>query len=261
MRRCGLAIVLACCGPSLRAIGPDVRRDEPGCKRDHNLIDVGAIEDAPLAVVYEHAMFFSSDLPAVVLWPDGTLAFSVRREWFVAQLGADEATRIAADAAASLGSAPRHAEIDRDETDQPVVELVVRDGSGWRVSGVRGLRRGDRGDGVAAAYRELLARAHGSTARYTPDAIAIEYAPVADYTGELAWPADITPPADPTVEGELVVAAAVEPALRALELEAQRSGRAIVVAGQHLRFHLRRRFRGQDAIERVLECARDRHTE
>ncbi len=258
MRRCGLVLVLACCGPRIRAIGPDVGRDVPGCRRDHNVVDVGDVGDAPLAVVYEHAMFFSTDIPAAVLWPDGTLAFSDKRAWFTAALGAAEATRIAGDAAAALRAAPRHAESNRDETDQPIVELVVRDGSHWRVSDVRGLVRGDRGDGAAAAYRELLARAHGGTTHYAPESIAVDYEPVADYTGELAWPADIAPPIDPDVAGEVVVAATAEPVLRELERDTQRSGRAIVVAGTHVRIRLSRRFRGQAAIDRVLECARER---
>ncbi len=258
MWRCAIALAVVCCGPRIHAIGPDVTRDAPGCRRDHNVVDAGPVGDAPLAVVYERAMFFATDIPAVVLWPDGTLAFSVKREWFAATLGAAEASRIASDAVAALRAAPRHAEISRDETDQPIVELIVRDGARWRVSDVRGLRRGDRGDGVSAAYRELLSRAHGGTSHYAPDAIAVDYEPVADYTGELAWPADVPPPADPEVAGSIVVAAAAEPALRVLELAGARSGRAIVVADKHVRIHVRRRFRGQDAIERVVDCARDR---
>jgi hypothetical protein len=140
------------------------------CAANRNIVAVSPPSpDEPVLVMYERSSWLSGfDVPTLVLWADGTVAMgdaagTNSHHLLAASLPADQALSIVQTTLADLRSAPIYTEVS-DFTDQPSVQIVVRDGNAWRSIDVYGLERSTKDaeltpavQPIAAVYRRLLA--------------------------------------------------------------------------------------------------------
>jgi hypothetical protein len=142
----------------------------PECKRTRgNLVATGgSSRDVPMLVLYERgggALGF--DVASFALWRDGTVVFKQDTldeipRLLQAKLDAETSRDLVARALARVRDLPSFTELVV-ETDEPIVELVVRDPDGWRDVAVGGLDRDSttvpaKAQVFFSVYRELLAR-------------------------------------------------------------------------------------------------------
>jgi hypothetical protein len=144
------------------------------CEQHGNVVAIGPTAlEAPVVVLYERSASASGfDLPSLALWRDGTVVYSEANETgqhvaglFQARLSPEAAFELVARSLSRLRDAPIETAISPNMTDQPTVEVIVRDGDSWRRIGAYGLTRETRGDEVPrdmrpayVTYHELLAR-------------------------------------------------------------------------------------------------------
>ena len=251
-----VVIGLVACGGGYRT-RPPAHAARPGCSVDGTLVDVGAVTDAaPVVIAYVHHSFQPPQLVAV--WADGSMVASHGRELVQGTVPAGEAARVAREVAAGLSRAPDYAELP-GPIDQPRVELIARDGAAWRHAlmwGARPTSYDGAPDGFRAAYRALLSLQPAQTSPFRPDELTIAYAPVDTGVPPVAWPADVpAPPADRTTA---TIDARFDAQLRALVAASveQRPPRPIAFGDKTWRIEITRRFRGQQLVETVRDCAR-----
>jgi hypothetical protein len=173
----GIASLAIACGPAARnqtlenhATAP---ADEglPACRSVGNLAATGGSQSYPVLVLYERGGWaLGFDVATLVMWGDGTVAFkedsradAIPR---LLQTHVDrETTRdIVTRTLARVRELPSFIEISY-ATDEPAVEIIVRDRDGWYDVMVSGLHRDVPKASVPATaqsffavYRELLAR-------------------------------------------------------------------------------------------------------
>jgi hypothetical protein len=255
MRAFVAVCVLAACGGYRTRAPAHVSR--AGCSVDGTVVDAGVdgLDNAPIAIAYVHHSFMPSDVLAV--WADGAVVMTGEHgERMQGTVSVAEATRAAHEIAAALARAPDYAEL-QGPTDQPRVELFAREGTHWRhalVWGASPTSYGDAPPAFQAAYRALLALHPASPSRFSPADLAIDYKPVDLGTAPIAWPADVPqPPADQT---SAVFDPRYDAQLRTV-VHAMHAAppHAVEFANRTWRVDVHRRFRGELAVERVVECA------
>ena len=234
--------------------------------------------DAPAAVLYERnpwLMAVGSDFPTAAIWRDGLAVFlhsdaKGNVEARQTMISPAEASRIADKVAATTRGVPAFTSV-LDVSDQKTVEVVVHDGEVWRVAAIYGLTRdGARAPGhFMNAYRELLALDRPDSVPFEPVDLQILFWAFEYAKGDpVPWPEDVpSPPADNVpaerepgdpVAYSFVVASKYAASLRLTQqtAHATQPTRAIGFNGHKWTVSLVSRFRGQDAIDRVLHCSR-----
>jgi len=181
-------------------------------------------------------------------------------------IGAAAAEQLIADVARRLRDVPAHDQTKR-MSDAPTVEIAVRDGGTWRIADVYGAMRGDhRPAGFAQAYRELVAARPKQGTAFQPVDILVHVAGYDSALGDpLPWPSDVPAPAptlvprDDGISDSFIVDAKFRPSLEQLIQAASRGNPPWPIGfnGHKWSVHPIARFRGQEHIEAVLECARD----
>jgi hypothetical protein len=137
------------------------------CDLRGNIVATGPTSsDVPIIVLYELGGWASPYyLPTLVVWADGTVAFSDEpfgeaTHLLPATISGDDTTALAR-TTARLRDAPGNETLNY-MTDQPAVRIVFRDGDAWRVIQVFGLTRDDAANlvrSVAAHHARRLPRA------------------------------------------------------------------------------------------------------
>lgn len=152
-------------------------------------------DDVPVIALFERTARHSGfDVPSLLVWRDGTV---ITREGYApltqATVARDRVEALAASLRSTLRDAPANAAIS-DWTDQPSVQIVLRDGDASRVVGVYGLQRATQSippaaAAVASAYHALLAwRATGGAPAPTT------------YPRPPCWPEEL-----PTYRGQWII--------------------------------------------------------
>jgi hypothetical protein len=161
----GLVALAACA----HAPSPARPSTPAACTSDGNIAATSPPSpDEPVLVMYERDAWASGfDLPALVIWGDGTVAYGDApapnaRHLLEAHLAPAHAAAIADAALSRLRRAPPFTSLAH-WSDGPSVVFVVRDGGAWRYVEVYGLERSfpdtevpDAMRSVVATYRQLL---------------------------------------------------------------------------------------------------------
>jgi hypothetical protein len=263
--------------------------------------------DTPAVVLFERdpwLMAVGSDFPTIAIWLDGSVVFirenGKQTETLQASIGAENAERIANSVATQMRDVPAHSSVS-NTTDRRTVEIVVRDGSVWRVGDVYGLTRNgppiptegvpcppgsrrrlcgfvERPEktptepaGFFAAYRTLLDARPNSGVPFTPADIKVLFWGFDDARGTpVPWPNELPPPPKDAVPAErkpfdpvayeFVIPSSAAPALERLlqTAYAKDPPRGIAFNGHKWTVEPLRRYRGQQAIDRLVHCTHTR---
>jgi hypothetical protein len=211
-----------------------------------------------------------------------------------ANISPTEAARIIGEVGSWTRGVPAYTEVFAG-SDATTVEIVIHDGDSWRVADVYGLSRdgvpapvefvmtGSAAGTIVEhpeqapkvpgrfmdAYRTLLAVRPKDSGPFEPTDIEVLFWGFDNAEGEpVPWPTDVPPPPADAVPGErepgdpisysFVVASKHWPALQHMVETANvgKPTRAIGFNGHKWTVSPMKRFRGQDAINRVLHCNR-----
>jgi hypothetical protein len=219
-----VAVLAACAGsappPAAPAHHGTAAAHHGACAANRNIVAVSTPSpDEPALVMYERSSWLSGfDVPTLVLWADGTVAMgdaagTNSHHLLAATLPADQALSIVQNTLADLRTAPAYTEIT-DVTDQPSVQIVVRDANAWRSVEVYGLQRSTSdaqvppaAQAIAAVYRRLLSVHPAASGPLAQSAERPK-----------GWPTDL-----PVYRGQIVVDHVVRCSIRAQELSHSRS--------------------------------------
>ena len=241
--RLAALVVLAACGGVSR-----------GASQPSQLRCVADDPDAPIAVMRQRGGFASRVFPDLIVWADGEVVLNGER----ARVSPATAQRTVGEAARRLRDLDRYVSSGEDMSDQPEVELSVRDGEIWRQVTVQGITvRGADGEAAPAAFASaaglLLHMRLAGVGRYQADQIRVELREVDPVVEPTAWPDGV--PAPPMSDDRPT--AFVVPGAHLAELR-RLGAQPIAIAGRSWAIALRPVYRGQPAIERMLECEQSR---
>jgi len=171
----GIVTLAVACGPAARSETLENHFTAPAddglpeCRSDGNVAATGGSRDYPVLVLYEHGGWaLGFDVATLAVWRDGTIVFKADAADAIPRLlqtTLDTATSadIVARTLSRLRDLPSFTEISH-ATDEPAVEIIVRDRDAWRDVMVSGLYRDVPKSSVPAAahaffsvYHELLA--------------------------------------------------------------------------------------------------------
>ncbi|HEY1547003.1 MAG TPA: hypothetical protein VGG28_04260 [Kofleriaceae bacterium] len=233
----------------------------------------------PIAVVIANNGWGNGeDRPAIAVWPDGAVLDAGK----VGHITPARAVEIAHAVAAALRAVPPRVSLT-DAFDTPSTLIAARDGKRWRVVRVEGLAfRGVQGvasvraangrpdqpepDAIAQAIAAFdpVDKAAKPT-EYTPVELVLEMQQIPPHTSfaedwpgaPLDWPTNW--PAPPQTKNddpfELVVSGKLAAEVEAFADKMWQTKQPVKIRAASWMFYVRERFRGEDAIETVAECA------
>ena len=234
----------------------------------------------PLLVLFERnpwSMVIAADFPAVAIYEDGQMLL-VRGEGRAAQAlhGRIEASAASAlrdhIAASGFLDAPLRTDCSQ-ATDQTTVQILLRDGTSWKVASAYGMGK-DGSCAVApapafvAAYARLQKLDAADAHDFVPEELELMLWDFAHAQAPpLPWPSDVPPPPasvvpefygpeDPKTYRQALPAtfqAAIERLAR--ELNASDPPRAVRLNGHQWSVDWRWRWPGADIVDRIVRCA------
>lgn len=171
-----LSLAVAACGSGRQAT-PDVHNASGAqrnsadvrihCEPHGNAVATGATtDDVPIVALFERNAWHSGfDVPTLLVWADGTVIYSEGVYGESLRLMQSTSTTwntrdIAERVARRLHDAAPYVEVTPNWTDQPSVQIVVRDEDAWRVVEVYGLTETVKEKDVPASAREFFAAYH-----------------------------------------------------------------------------------------------------
>ena len=250
------------------------------------IVDDDETAAAPTIVLYERNPWRDGhDAPTLALWADGTVVFAAQDHVAQAAIERAIASRTIAAATASLRHVPSYAAVTL-WSDQPTVEITVRDGDRWRTVRVYGLHRGGVPDEIYRkpgsleafsrpsplhpprafdeTYHALLDLVRSTGAPFEPADLKLSYWDFDHARAAVPWPGSVPPPARDLVPAErepgdpISYSHAVStdhlPAMRSI-LAGLDGQTAIAFNGHRWSVAVEPRYRGQAVIDYVRRCA------
>jgi hypothetical protein len=232
----------------------------------------------PSLVLYEHGWDWLTGqvFPRLAVWPDGAIVFRDATGAREGRLDPAEARRLVDETAARIRGAPAYASVSA-ETDQPEVELVIRDGDAWRRAAVYGLwpdgplapveldddlnlvehpeHTPTEPAGFLAAYQDLRRVTAAPSRAFRPRDVEIMYKrQPAPSSLPLAWPADLPAPSTTAPAPARDDYRSWPLPLRYLDAARALDERDVVLDGHAWRILVLERFRGESVIDRLRVC-------
>ena len=195
----------AACGGGPQAIGGSGAAGDPAvhCSRRGNIVaTASATIDVPIVALFERSAWLSGfDVPSMLVWEDGTVVYSEEHPGASLRLLQVAMTplqvrEIERRVSRRVHDAPPTTATSPNATDQPSVQIVVRDGDAWRVVEVYGLTRDLAASDVPSAAREVFAAYHELLAQRPSGGVPTP----STYPRPPRWPEDL-----PTYRGQVVI--------------------------------------------------------